>query len=275
MNDEILLNIGCGSNFHNDWINIDISPRDKRVQKVNILNGLPYKDSSIFFGYSSHVLEHLSKRDAFSFINESKRVLRPGGILRLAVPDLERITRDYLHSLDLIRGGAEDKSKEYDWIMLELIDQISRNKSGGEMIDYLAEADFLTANMIIDRIGSEALPHLSNFKSGNSNVGILKKIKNNLGKVKSYLASTVIYLIAGNKARKSFLLGEFRSSGEVHQWMYDEYSLGRVLSEAGFIEVRKFDPGESYFPGFRAYNLEIKDGHELKPDSIYIEGIKP
>jgi SAM-dependent methyltransferase len=46
--------------------------------------------------YSSHMLEHLHPRDARLFLAEVKRVLRPGGIIRLALPDLEMIVRAYI-----------------------------------------------------------------------------------------------------------------------------------------------------------------------------------
>ena len=46
--------------------------------------------------YSSHTLEHFDKADGRSFLSECHRVLRPGGIIRIVVPDLHVIVVDYL-----------------------------------------------------------------------------------------------------------------------------------------------------------------------------------
>lgn len=50
--------------------------------------------------YHSHLLEHLDRDAAVAFLEESYRVLRPGGIVRIVVPDLELIVRRYVSSLD-------------------------------------------------------------------------------------------------------------------------------------------------------------------------------
>lgn len=50
--------------------------------------------------YSSHMLEHLDRAEAQSFLAECRRVLRPGGILRLAVPDLRNAAYQYLRLSD-------------------------------------------------------------------------------------------------------------------------------------------------------------------------------
>ena len=69
--------------------------------------------------------------------------------------------------------------------------------------------------------------------------------------------------------------GLFRNGGEVHQWMYDRFSLPRVLRRAGFASVGKRLAGESDIPGFAGFELEIIHGRERKPDSLYVEGRKP
>jgi predicted SAM-dependent methyltransferase len=56
---------------------------------------LPLPDGSVEVLYSSHMLEHLDRMDADGFLNEAKRVLQPGGILRLVVPDLALLVKEY------------------------------------------------------------------------------------------------------------------------------------------------------------------------------------
>ena len=56
---------------------------------------IPLADHSVAVLYSSHMLEHLDRYQAKRFLVEAYRVLRPGGILRLVVPDLERLAKRY------------------------------------------------------------------------------------------------------------------------------------------------------------------------------------
>jgi hypothetical protein len=69
--------------------------------------------------------------------------------------------------------------------------------------------------------------------------------------------------------------GLFRNGGEIHQWMYDRFSMERALERAGFLAIRTCRAGESGIEGFSSYALELVDGRDRKPDSLYIEGRKP
>jgi hypothetical protein len=57
--------------------------------------------------------------------------------------------------------------------------------------------------------------------------------------------------------------------------MYDRYSLGKLLKQAGFREVRVFRADESMIANFNSYLLDIEpDGSVRKPDSLFMEGRK-
>jgi predicted SAM-dependent methyltransferase len=64
---------------------------------------LPFPDASAEAIYSSHMLEHLSRADSGQFLRECRRVLAPGGIIRIAVPDLRAIVSEYA------AGGIADR----------------------------------------------------------------------------------------------------------------------------------------------------------------------
>ncbi|MFJ8102447.1 class I SAM-dependent methyltransferase [Lysinibacillus sp. NPDC096212] len=150
-----LLNVGCGTTFHKAWVNIDINSIHEEIINVDIRKGLPFEESSFDVVYSSHVLEHFSIQDGLSLLNEIYRVLRPNGIVRIVVPDLENITRNYLSSLDRVK---EYESKEnvfnYEWMHMEMYDQTTRSISGGnmgnKMLDLTNGFDFM-----FERIGYE------------------------------------------------------------------------------------------------------------------------
>ena len=71
-------------------------------------------------------------------------------------------------------------------------------------------------------------------------------------------------------------MGRFRKGGEIHQWMYDNYSLGALLTDCGFIKVITRNAKESYLPEWQSYTLDTEpDGSTYKPDSLFMEAIKP
>lgn len=88
------LNLGSGSYPIDGWINIDLSSCDL---PHNVINGLPFSDASVSFAYSSYLLEHLHyQKEAPFFIQEIHRVLKPGGVFRVCVPNIRPYMRAYL-----------------------------------------------------------------------------------------------------------------------------------------------------------------------------------
>ena len=70
-------------------------------------------------------------------------------------------------------------------------------------------------------------------------------------------------------------IGKFRLSGEIHQWMYDKYSLGKLLKETGFKNIKVCNSFESSIPDFNKYHLDIEEDNSIrKPDSLFMEAIK-
>ena len=84
----------------------------------------------------------------------------------------------------------------------------------------------------------------------------------------------VLRLIAGGEY-ESLEVGRFRHRGEPHLWMYDRYSLARLLREAGFRDPHRVGPAESSILDWSSYNLDTEpDGQVYKPDSLFMEAFK-
>ncbi|MGH8249116.1 MAG: class I SAM-dependent methyltransferase [Steroidobacteraceae bacterium] len=87
------LHMGCGPGHLPGWINIDIYPAPLAM---NVLWGLPFPDGSASRVFVSHLLEHLFfPRDVRFILAELKRVLAPGGVVRIVVPDVEQCIAAY------------------------------------------------------------------------------------------------------------------------------------------------------------------------------------
>jgi predicted SAM-dependent methyltransferase len=88
------LHVGCGKrNFGKEWIHIDGGDYP-HLDSHDIVK-LPYKDETVDLIYASHVLEYFDRPESICVVKEWHRVLKPGGILRLAVPDFDAIAHYY------------------------------------------------------------------------------------------------------------------------------------------------------------------------------------
>lgn len=102
-----LLNLGCGGLRPNNeyWTNIDnlhaIFPDascperknmdiEKNYLNADLRNGIPFEKNSVDGILCSHMLEHLDCHESIKLLKECKRVLKPGGVLRVSLPDPKR-----------------------------------------------------------------------------------------------------------------------------------------------------------------------------------------
>jgi SAM-dependent methyltransferase len=70
------------------------------VRFANAAVRIPCAAGSVAVVYSSHMIEHLDRSEARAFLTEVKRVLRPGGVVRIAAPDLARLVSSYIATGD-------------------------------------------------------------------------------------------------------------------------------------------------------------------------------
>jgi len=105
---SIKLHVGCGGNYKEGWINIDNRSRAKKDIRLDLQRVIPFPDNSIDFIYNEHFIEHLSYDYGFYFLKESYRILKPGGVIRTAFPDLDTLIDSYL----------KDYWRQMEWVKL-------------------------------------------------------------------------------------------------------------------------------------------------------------
>ena len=272
------VNLGCGSRFRPDWTNIDSWSNTPAIQQYDLTQGVPLADESADVVYHSHILEHFDRACAARFLKECCRVLKKGGIIRVVVPDLEKIARLYLKALEESVSGSEQWQHNYKWLMLEMYDQTVRETPGGGITDYFREPSLPNPEFVEERMGAEPIRRLKEIlKNGQARPTLtgLALIRKHLSRFRARAKEAALHRLLPAKDYRSLVLGRFRNSGEIHKWMYDRYSLAQSLQDAGFAEVRECRALDSAIPGWADFHLDTQpDGQSYKPDSLYLEAIK-
>ncbi len=125
----VWLHVGCGHRHVPGFVHIDIRPLPN-VDIVSPVDNLPmFADQSVDLIYNCHVLEHFGRNETGRVLAEWFRLLKPGGILRTAVPDLAACFEVYRETGDLrlIHGllyGRQDYPENthfigFDWEYLK------------------------------------------------------------------------------------------------------------------------------------------------------------
>lgn len=105
------VHIGCGKrNFGKDWFHIDgtLYPH----VKSNDIKNIPFKENTVDLIYASHVFEYFDREEASVVLQIWKKCLKPGGTIRLAVPNFEQYVKLYTEkklSLDNFLGPLYGK----------------------------------------------------------------------------------------------------------------------------------------------------------------------
>jgi len=102
------LHCGCGDVVAPGWINCDVTARRGVDVVADIRAGLPLRDDSLDCIVAHHVLQDLGIYEQVPALGHLRRALRPGGVLRLSLPDVDRAIAAYLE-------GRADHFHVHEW----------------------------------------------------------------------------------------------------------------------------------------------------------------
>lgn len=113
------LQLGAGENIRAGWLNTDLHGygRGGELVYLDVRKPFPLPDAVFDLVYSEHMLEHLTYADGQRCLRECRRVLRPGGTIRIATPSLERLAALYDDgdvSQRYVRWAVETLAPEID-----------------------------------------------------------------------------------------------------------------------------------------------------------------
>jgi SAM-dependent methyltransferase len=275
------LNLACGQVYvvNEDWINLDYVSIDSNVKSVNLLEGLPFDTNAISVVYSSHFLEHIPLHQVPLFLKECHRILKPGGIIRLVLPDFEEMCREYLSQLD---RGDYIKAR---LCVIEIIDQCVRLEGGGELgkayLQYSKdEAGYdKIRDYIYSRNGQQLpLPNITNQPSKMNKVLELLIKPESLIKKLIYLVKQLWITIIISFLPKAFRQQNISMApiGERHHWLWDFFQLENALQEIGFVHIERSRFDTSRISDFPLHYLDVNPDNLPRKGkhSMYVEAQK-
>lgn len=99
----LLLHLGCGPVHKEGWVNVDLVGAPVEIA-WNVSRPLPFAEASVDGIFHEHLLEHLPLQLGTRFMRDCWRTLKPGGILRVGVPDAGRLLRSYAGDGDYLES---------------------------------------------------------------------------------------------------------------------------------------------------------------------------
>jgi len=85
------IQLGAGTSRLDGWLNTDLSPTSSETVYLDATRRFPFEDATAQYVFSEHLIEHLAYRDGLHMLHECCRVLSPGGRIRVATPNLEKL----------------------------------------------------------------------------------------------------------------------------------------------------------------------------------------
>ena len=268
--------------FLKEWTNLKFSalphPEGGAIQHFDIRRPLPFAEDTFDSVYALHIIEHLTPEEGREFVAEVFRVLRPGGIFRVSTPDLEGIVRAYLERLDeCARQPTKQTTVRYDWAVLELLDQMVRDRSGGLMRETVKQGYYDT-DYSRERYG-DVFDEFYRRPSPGCHEPVRKTL---LERVSS--KSPVEFFRAIGRRLKGKIFGwlprgksrpleeDPRKTRESNLWTYDQLSLRLLLEDRGFKRFSVKTYSDSDIVGWERYNFDRSNhgDHAVEP-SLYAE----
>jgi predicted SAM-dependent methyltransferase len=107
-NDRLRVHLGSGDRPKGGWVNVDLLGH--RVDLAwNLNRALPFDDGSVEWIFQEHLLEHLTLERGLALLKDCHRMLKPGGVLRIGVPNADAYVRSYCDGsgafLETVRPG--------------------------------------------------------------------------------------------------------------------------------------------------------------------------
>lgn len=228
-------------------------PIDPGATRVDLTRKLPLADRSLDAIYGYHVLEHLDRHESRALLQECRRVLRPGGWLRISTPDFKHQVASYLGALEAVRARPGDSAAKtrLEFMRLVLLDQRVRRRSGGRTLEFLRRnsLDREAAREILGEVGPWFLDLVE--REGSTRA----KDRGNRPAAAARIVAAVRRRLRWRRSTPWWAV-DCRETRELEISTWDRVSLGRELQAAGFVEVDATTVDRSRIAGWERFDLD-------------------
>lgn len=158
----VRVNIGSGRKPVPGWINTDVAWQGRIYLDATL--PWPIPDGSVDLVYADNVIEHFTLDDGRKVITHAFAALKPGGVFRLATPDVEAVARQYLENGELARAGME-RNAEAGHAMRYPVELLTRVYVGakhylGFIYDYQSlSAELEAVGFVVQRVPAGRSEH--------------------------------------------------------------------------------------------------------------------
>jgi predicted SAM-dependent methyltransferase len=173
--------LGASGNRLDGWLNSDVLPGRGMIY-LDVTTSFPFEDNVIDYIFAEHLIEHVEHADAVTMLRESWRVLKPGGQIRIATPDL-----GVLLALHTRSSRTEAQQNYVDWIIERCMPSVDGCKevfvinnafhAWGHRFLYDQDTLRLTVSKVgftdirLYRPGDSADPHLRGLEAHGAEIG--------------------------------------------------------------------------------------------------------
>lgn len=98
--EPVRINLGSGHWKLSGWINVDLDLRSRPEVCADLSVELPFRDACADYMHTEDFIDQLDLESAHRFLRECRRILRPGGVIRVLTPDVEQLAHLYLEDPD-------------------------------------------------------------------------------------------------------------------------------------------------------------------------------
>jgi predicted SAM-dependent methyltransferase len=165
----VYLQVASSSNRINGWLNTDINYNAPLY--LDCTRHLPMKNEGVNIIFGEHFIEHISRKEAIAFLQESFRVLAPGGSIRLSTPDIKTYVHVYLNDpekLRLMNKWTREIGYSYTYHNADLLNRVFHDDQHKYLYDELVLAAFLMEAGFVD---------IKRYCVGESNNPLLKRLE--------------------------------------------------------------------------------------------------
>lgn len=150
------INMACGQNILEGWVNVDLHPQHESVLHVDLLDPFPWENGQAEYILCEHILEHMDSAEGYEFLRKCHRLLKPAGVLRVCVPSVTLVRRYQIHEPE--NYVAYDQFYRQNWSKspIESLCMDHGHKSVWEMDSLIA---------VLSDIGFNAYPSVPNWST--------------------------------------------------------------------------------------------------------------